>query len=117
MTDPRALPGAITGPGGSHDRAGVVIDTRRAVLLDYCTVSTVDDWAGGPAYALLLSGRINRSQDRADVLFLFGTDGVAAIVTELMGLLGRATGRDDAAMILADIAERMAQLRADGNLS
>jgi hypothetical protein len=85
--------------------------------MDSVVVSTVDDVRQGASYALLLSGRINRTSDRAEVLFLFGTDGVAAIVTELMALLGRATGNDESALILADIADRMATLRAEGNLS
>lgn len=119
-TDPRRIPGSMAGPGGPHDRGGVVLDARNAVLLETVDVSTVDPERGGrgkPAVALVLGGRINQTQHRASVLFLFGSDGAAAIVTELLALLGRATPGLDPDQVLADITERMARLRADGNLS
>lgn len=115
-SDPRKLSGDIVGPGGPHDVGAVLVDTRNGILLDSTTVSTIDDEESGQsAIALLLGGRINRSTDRAQVLFMFGTDGLAGIVTELMALLARANGTD-ATAIMEDILERMKKLREEGNL-
>lgn len=116
-TDPRKIRGSMAGPGGPHDRSGVILDARNAVLLETCDVSTLDPESarGQSAIAMVLGGRINRTQDRASVLFLFGTDGAAAVITELMALMGRA-GVDSRAL-LADVETRLARLRAEGNLS
>src|SRR5882672_11011403 len=94
-TDPRRIPGSMAGPGGPHDHSGVVLDARNAVILETVDVSTVDPDRGGrgqSAVAMVLGGRINQTKDRATVLFIFGTDGAASIVTELIALYGRATG-------------------------
>lgn len=119
MSDPRSIPGGMAGPGGPHDRGGVVLDARHAVLMDSVEVSTVDPDRGGrgqSALALVLGGRINQTRDRATVLFLFGTDGAAAIVTELIGVIGRASGAAQAAQFVADVMQRMDALESDGNL-
>lgn len=118
-SDPRRLPGDIAGPGGPHDIGGVVLDASRAVLMDSVDVSTIDPDHGGrgqSALALLLGGRINQTKDRARVLFLFGTDGAAAIISELMGVIGRAAGPEVLAEFQADLIRRMAALQAEGNL-
>lgn len=112
--DPRKLHGAIVGPGGPHDFGEMIVDTRNAVLLDYTEVCTVDE-AG--AIAMLLCGKINRSTDRVEVLFLFGTDGAASIITQLIALLGRAGGAEFAAQFLDDIKRRTDELSDDGNLT
>lgn len=111
-TDPRKIPGGIAGPGGPHDRGGVVIDTRHAVLLETVDVSTLDE---ANAIAMSLGGRINRSKDRANVLFLFGTDGAAAIVTELIALMGRATGSPEP--FVNDLKTRLDKLTSEGNMA
>lgn len=111
-TDPRGLPGAIAGPGGPHDKGAVVLDTTNAVLLDHCDVAMVD---GTGHFAMLLSGRVNKTRDRASVMFLFGTDGAAAVISELVALMGRAGG-DVGPAFLADLEARMDALRADGDL-
>lgn len=110
-TDPRTLPGDIAGPCGPHDRNQAVVDATNAVLLDNCTVVVLEEVG---ALAMLLSGRVNRSTDRARVLYLMNTDGAAGIITQLLGLMGR-TGVDTEAF-LADLDTRMADLRAAGNL-
>lgn len=117
-TDPRKIRGSIAGPGGPHDRGAVILDTTNAVLLETCVVSTVDPEGarGQSAIAMVLGGRINRTKDYADVLFLMGTDGPAAIISELIALLGRA-GAVHAEALLADLTERVAKLRSEGNLS
>lgn len=91
-SDPLGLGGDIAGPGGPFDADGVVVDTRRAVLLDACHVALVANEGSDERHiALLLAGRVNRADDRASVLFLMDTDGGAAIVSELAGLMSRAT--------------------------
>jgi hypothetical protein len=117
-TDPRDIPGAMAGPGGPHDRGGVVLDARNALLLETVDVSTVDPERGGrgqQAVAMVLGGRINQSQDRASVLILFGTDGAAAIVTELVALFGRITGHPGP--FINDVMARVRKLSQDGNMT
>jgi len=118
--DPRKIPGAMVGPGGPHDRGGVVLDARHAVLLETVDVSTLDPERGGrgqAALAMLLGGRINQTKDRASVLFIFGTDGAAAIISELIAVMGRASGPEFVAEFIADLGGRLDKLREDGNLS
>ena len=117
-TDPRRVQGGMSGPGGPHDRGGVVLDARNAVILETLDVSTIDPEAGARgqhAVAMVMGGRINQTKERVSVLFIFGTDGAASIVTELIALYGRATG--DAALFVADVKERMDKLTSEGNLS
>jgi len=117
--DPRKIPGGMAGPGGPHDRSGVILDARHAVIMETVDVSTIDPEAGGrgqAAIALVLGGRINQTKDRASVLFIFGTDGAAAILTELLALLGRSSGIDPS-QLMADITDRLDKLRTEGNLS
>ena len=114
-TDPRPLKGSIAGPGGPHDRHGVVLDATNAVLLDSVHVSAVQTARGSvrdDAIALQLAGRVNKSRDRVEVLFLFDVDGAAAIVTELLALANRM----DAGELASLIRSRLNQLDADGNL-
>lgn len=94
--DPRKLGGGITDVAADPNaRAGAIIDTRNAVLLDGVEVSLVDEaprppaTARAPYLALELRGRVNRSSDRAEVLYLFDEDGAAAIISELVGLATR----------------------------
>jgi hypothetical protein len=117
-TNPRRIPGSMAGPGGPHDHGGVVLDARNAVLLETVDVSTVDPEHGGrgqSAVAMVLDGRINQTQDRVSVLFIFGTDGAASIVTELIALYGRATGHPQP--FIDDVMSRIKKLGQEGNLS
>jgi hypothetical protein len=107
----------MSGPGGPHDIGGVVLDARNAVILETVDVSTIDSEHGGrgqSALAMVLGGRINQTRERVSVLFIFGSDGAAAVVTELMALYSRATG--DADSFISDVKERMDKLIEDGNL-
>lgn len=92
--DPRPLGGDIAGPGGPYDRDAVVVDTTNAVIMDYSEVSIVHlGRRNGPseaAVALRLDGRINRTADRTRVLYILNGDGVAALITELLGVVKRA---------------------------
>jgi hypothetical protein len=92
--DPRKAGGSIAGPGGPFDRNAVVIDMENAVLLESTSVSIVEPWRDGqrnrPLVAMQLGGRINKTEDHSEVLYLFDDDGVAALVTELIDLAARA---------------------------
>ena len=94
-TDPRAIPGDIAGPGGASEWHGVILDATHAVLMDHASAAIGHNAKpGAPEYvALLLGGRVNRTQDRARVLYVFDADGAAAIVTELEALMRRAGPR------------------------
>lgn len=119
-TDPRSIPGTMAGPGGPHERGGVVLDARNAVLMDAIDVSTIDPDKGGrgkSALAMVLSGRVNQTQDRASVLFIFGSDGAAGIVTELVALIGRSAGPAAVLQFMTDLEARLQTLKTGGNLT
>lgn len=93
--DTRSLGGSIAGPGGPYDEGGVVIDTQNAVILEACEVSIVGGIRDGvfdpkPISALVLRGRINKTPERVQALYLMNEDGAAGIVTQLIGLASRA---------------------------
>jgi hypothetical protein len=77
--------------GDPYARGGVVLDARNAILMDHVDVSLIDTKREGEqlALALLLQGRMNFREDRAQQLYLINEDGAAAIVTELLGLAHR----------------------------
>lgn len=93
-TDTAEIPGDIV---GSTDDPfaddSVIVDTRRAVLLaatDVCLTTNPSD--GLEFCALLMSGRVNRSTDQSRVVYLTGPDGMAALVSQLVGLAQRRGG-------------------------
>lgn len=115
--NPRRLPGEMADLGDPHSRGMVVLDARNAILMKTVDVSTIDeDSAKGQksAIAMLLGGRINQTTDVTKVLFIFGTDGAAAIITQLIALMGRATGIDSDQM-MKDILDRWNELKEEGN--
>ena len=88
-TDPRNIGGGIVGPGGPFDENAVVIDTRNAVILEATEVAIVGAIRHGvldpkPITALVLRGRINKTSERVQALYLLNEDGAAGIVTELV---------------------------------
>ncbi len=94
-SDPRKLGGGISGPGGPYDENAVVLDTNRAVLLESCEVAVLGGIRGGvldekPITGLVLHGRINKTDERVQALYLMNEDGAAGIVTELIGVASRA---------------------------
>ncbi len=111
--DPRKLGGAVAGPGGPRDQSQVVIDATDAVLLDEAVVATIDAFhKGSPAgqrIFMTLSGRINKSTDRAQVGYMFGPDGAAAIISELLALADRF-----GAELITDLVDRLATLSGEG---
>jgi hypothetical protein len=99
-TDPRRAGGSISGPGQPYEENAVVIDTANAVLLDHATVAIVGGVRDGvldpePVMALSLEGRINKTSERSNVLYLGNADAMAALVSELIGLATRAGWRDE----------------------
>ncbi|MDT0306852.1 hypothetical protein RM780_07730 [Streptomyces sp. DSM 44917] len=108
-TDPRRPGGSIAGPGGPRDRHGVILSADRAVLLDASMVCEVEAGEQGTVLAMWLGGRINRSTERAQILYLLGADGAAAIVTELLALASR-IGPD----FERQLAERVQRLTDEG---
>ena len=101
----------------------MVLETDRAVLFDDMTVCEVETGRGRalgvpPTHmiAMVLAGRINKSPDRADVLFLFDLDGAAAIVTELLALAMR-MDETETTRLIATRLERLIQDDALGGES
>jgi hypothetical protein len=115
ISDPSGLGGSIAGPGGPHDRGAVVLDTTDAVLLSSVDVAMIEvarqGVFDGQAAFLVLQGRVNKTDRHASVGFVAGTDGVAAILTELLAL----SWRDSAAM-LDDVTRRLTALHQDRNV-
>lgn len=100
----------ITPDEDPFGRSNSIVDTRRAVLLDSVDVVMLDNPSDGRQIAgLELGGRINRTSDRAAQLYLFDADGVASIVSELIGLAQRAGG-DFARQVDQRLADRINNL-------
>jgi hypothetical protein len=81
--------GAMVGPDQD-----VVLDTSNAVLLDgleVCLVGPPRDATSDQdiLLAMRLDGRVNKSPDRASIMFLFDEDGAATIISELLALATR----------------------------
>jgi hypothetical protein len=76
--------------GGEGD---VQVDTRTAVLLDHVDVALVGTVRGqeepSATLGMMLAGRINKTDERAKILFLFDEDGAAAIIAQLIALATR----------------------------
>lgn len=115
--DPRKAGGRFAGPGGAHDRSGIVIDATDAVLLDDVQVAMVEPYKDGrallPAVSLKLAGRINRTQERAEIVYLMDVPASAALVVELMALSHRA---GSSALLLELVENGMLQMQAEGLL-
>lgn len=94
-TDPTTITGSITGDTSDpYARDSVVVDLRNAVLLDRSAACTVTVTRSGQpdaeAVVLSLAGKLNQRTERAEVIYLLGADGAAALVAELVGVFGRA---------------------------
>lgn len=79
--------------GDPHARGNVVIDARNAILMETVDCCLVDTHPGEEAeperLCLTLGGRVNMRDERSQVLFMFGVDGAAALVSQLIALGGR----------------------------
>lgn len=93
---PASSTGSITDVAGDpHARGGALLDARAAVLMETIDVVLVDTKRDEPVVMLLaLGGRVNYADDRVEHAYLFGPDGAAALVSELVGLASRAAGAD-----------------------
>lgn len=100
----------------------VILDMENAVLLDGMNVCLVNAIAGvfdktqrgvqeNIRLAVQLDGRINKSTDRASVLFIMDEDGAAAIVSELIALATR-IGPEFATRLM----DRIATLQEEGHV-
>lgn len=109
VADPRTLGGSFAGPGGSRDRNGVLIDTTDAVLMESVDVTVMEAVRAGVMDGrvtfMTLGGRVNKTPRRVQVGFMFGPDGGAAIITELLALADR-----DGAEFLDDLTRRLTDL-------
>lgn len=107
--DPRGLGGDMAGPGGSRDRGAVFLDLTDTVLLESTDVCTVDAVRQGelsePVIFMTLQGRINKRPDQTQVGYLFGPDGAAALITELLAVADRF-----GAELLDDLTRRLTEL-------
>lgn len=96
--------------GSPYGRGDSVLDTRGAVLMDHMDVILVDTKADElPAMALVIEGRVNYGTRRVKQMYLFGTDGAAGLVSEIVGLAARA-GPGFGTDFQADLARRMDEL-------
>jgi hypothetical protein len=84
---------------GDHNAlGGVLLDARSAVLLDAVEVSLVDTKREGeePLIAfLVLSGRVNYSEDRVHHAYAMPADGAAGLVDELIALANRSLAHSE----------------------
>lgn len=115
VADPRGLGGSIAGPGGPRDQGMVVLDMTDAVLLESVTVATVDTVRGGAmgeqAMFMTLGGRVNKTTRQVTVGFVFGPDGAAGVVTELLAMADRF-----GVELLDDMTRRLTTLHQEGNV-
>ena len=92
-TDPRKLGGSFSGGEDPFGEGNVLIDARHAILADHLDVCKIDPEQGARGhegvYAVLVSGRINQSQDRARVMFFGDLDWLASLITEAHGVAER----------------------------
>ena len=79
--------------GDPHARGGALLDARAAVLMDELDVALMDTKAETEPITMMMTigGRINYAIDRVQHAYLFGPDGAAALVSQLIGLAQRAS--------------------------
>lgn len=79
--------------GSAFGQGDALVNTEGAVLMDACHVTilgAVRQTGVETTIALELEGRVNHSTERSDVLYLINADGAAAVISELLGVAGRA---------------------------
>jgi hypothetical protein len=85
----------ILGESNPYAQRDVLLDARSAVLMDGIDIAMVDGKGGETASLfMVLEGRINYSENRVKVAWMFGPDGAAGLVSELLGIADRARGGD-----------------------
>lgn len=107
LHDPRLLGGEIHSFGGGMSES--LLDVTNAVHLESMNVCTIDTVRQGllneQAIFMVLYGRINKTKDNVQAGFIFGPDGAAALITELLALADRF-----GAELLTDITRRLTEL-------
>ncbi len=115
VADPRRLGGNMAGPGGPRDHGATLLDTTDAVHLHQVNVAVVDAVRKGElseqVMFMTLGGRVNKKTDQVKVGFLFGPDGAAALITELLALADRS-----GAELLDDLTRRLTALHQGQNV-
>lgn len=115
IADPRNLGGSIHSFGGPRERSAALLDLTDVVLLESMECCTVDNVRRGElqeqAIFLTLKGRINNKTDYVNVGFVFGPDGAAALITELLALADRF-----GAELLSDVTTRLTELHQEKNV-
>ena len=109
VADPRKLGGSISGFGDSRSQGTAILSMTDVVLLESLDVATIDMVRGGAlneqAIFMTLQGRVNKTKDQVQAGFIFGPDGAAGIITELLSLADRF-----GAELLSDITQRLKAL-------
>lgn len=112
--DPRNLGGSIIG-GAPREQNTALLDMTDCVLLEGSTVSTVALGRQGELYEqavyLVMSGRVNKTTRQVNVGFIFGSDGAATLITELLAVADRF-----GVELLKDLVERLVILQKDNNI-
>lgn len=104
--------------GDPNARGGVLLDARSSVLLDAVEVSLVDTKREGeePVIAfLVLSGRVNYSEDRVHHAYVMGADGAAGVVDELIALANRSLGYPETEAYGMQFTRDLARRREQGS--
>lgn len=116
IANPRNFGGSIHSFADSHTQAASLLDLTDVVLLEDMEVCTVDTVRSGllqeQVMFMTLNGRINKTKDHVNVGFIFGPDGAAAIITELLALADR-FGTE----LLVDMTSRLRNLKTENNAS
>ena len=103
-TDPRKAQGSISG-GGPYERGAAIIDATNAVVLDHITSCIVEPFSTGipqpAAIAFSMRGRINRTTEQSEIVYIFDAEAAASICADLIGLMNRAGNADFPAMLEA----------------
>jgi hypothetical protein len=110
LNDPRFLGGEIHSFGDGQSES--LLDVTNAVHLESMNVCTVDAVRKGllaeQAIFMVLYGRINKTRDNVQAGFIFGPDGAAALITELLAVADRF-----GAELLTDITRRLTDLHQE----
>lgn len=115
IANPRKLGGSIHSFGGPRERGASLLDLTDVVLMESMEICTVDNVRRGllqeQAIFMTLKGRINKTTDYVNVGFIFGPDGGAALISEILALADR-FGTD----LLSDLTLRLATLHQEKNI-
>lgn len=90
------------------------LDAHNAVLHEYSEAAPVSSYAfdegrSEQAIALTLGGRVNRSKDQADILYMTNVEGAASIIAELMGAAHVIGGKGFVAELLDRAQEKIGE--------